>query len=314
MATYNGEKYLREQLDSIVNQTYPNIEIVVCDDRSTDATPQILEEYAKKFNLRYEINKANLWFKKNFEKAISLCNGEYIALSDQDDVWVEEKIDILVENIGENILIYCDAMIVDENLKSLNQFIVKPNNFYAGSNPLPFILFNYAYGNSMLFSNKLVEKIIPIAEDFYYHDWWISFNAAVVGSVTYVDKNLLLYRRHESQITVAKNKKRYSSIADRLETKSNNLQNMIAILSKEYETYLSRNDLDTTTKIILKMLKKHYSNFNVYFNFQLFRVLFKNRDLIFNNLEREKRIKRTIVHSMGMKFHKLTLLSLGIKT
>lgn len=85
MTTYNGEKYLREQLDSILNQTFSDFELIICDDCSKDATVKILEEYSlKDKRVRYFVNEKNLGFKKNFEKAISLCSGEYVAFSDQD--------------------------------------------------------------------------------------------------------------------------------------------------------------------------------------------------------------------------------------
>jgi glycosyltransferase involved in cell wall biosynthesis len=87
MPTYNGERFLREQLDSIYNQTIVPDEVIVVDDCSTDGTISILEEYKKKYGLKYWVNEKNLGYNKNFEKAISLCTGDYIALSDQDDVW-----------------------------------------------------------------------------------------------------------------------------------------------------------------------------------------------------------------------------------
>lgn len=110
MATYNGEKYLREQLDSILAQTVQDFELVVCDDCSTDSTVRILEEYVEKdARIKIFCNEQNLGFVKNFEKAISLCQGECIALSDQDDVWLPEHLQVLLENIGEKDLCGTDA-------------------------------------------------------------------------------------------------------------------------------------------------------------------------------------------------------------
>ena len=100
LTTYNGEKFLKEQLDSILNQTYSDYELVVCDDCSTDSTRQILKEYEKKDKrINVFLNNNNLGFKNNFEKAISLCTGEYIALSDQDDIWDEKKLEILLKKV-----------------------------------------------------------------------------------------------------------------------------------------------------------------------------------------------------------------------
>ena len=96
LASYNGSKYIREQLDSILEQTYQDFELIICDDCSTDNTWQILQEYAQKDSrIKVFENERNLGFKKNFEKAISLCNGKYIALSDQDDIWIDNHLEVL---------------------------------------------------------------------------------------------------------------------------------------------------------------------------------------------------------------------------
>ena len=102
LCTYNGERFVREQLDSLVNQTYKNIEIIAVDDHSSDQTFAILENYKSKFkNIRTFQNNANLGFRKNFEKALRECTGEYIALSDQDDVWRLDKIAVQMNLISE---------------------------------------------------------------------------------------------------------------------------------------------------------------------------------------------------------------------
>ena len=130
MATYNGEKYLRKQLESIYNQTYKNIEFIVCDDRSSDKTVKILQEYQNKYGLKFFINEQNLGFVKNFEKAASLCTGEYIAFADQDDVWLPDKIEILLSEIGNNSLICSDAKLIDENNNQVAESLVKNLNFF----------------------------------------------------------------------------------------------------------------------------------------------------------------------------------------
>src|ERR1700739_3468336 len=107
LCTYNGEAYIKEQLDSLIDQTYPNCEIIIVDDCSKDGTVGVLKQYADKYpQIKLHINSENLGYTKNFEKAIRLCNGEYIALCDQDDTWDKNKISILIDQIGNNILIY----------------------------------------------------------------------------------------------------------------------------------------------------------------------------------------------------------------
>src|SRR5690606_18169426 len=106
LCTYNGGKYLIEQLDSLVKQDYPNIEIIIVDDCSKDTTLSILNSYSLHYpNIKIHVNENNLGYKKNFEKAIQLCNGEYIALSDQDDIWKLDKISKLINSIEKSVLI-----------------------------------------------------------------------------------------------------------------------------------------------------------------------------------------------------------------
>src|SRR5688572_32515873 len=93
IATYNGEKFLRQQLDSIYAQSYPNIEVVVSDDRSTDATAGVLEEYRRRHGLAYGVNETRLGYPRNFERAASMCRGAYIAFADQDDIFLPHKIE-----------------------------------------------------------------------------------------------------------------------------------------------------------------------------------------------------------------------------
>ena len=122
MATYNGEKYLKEQIDSILNQSIQEFELVVCDDCSTDNTWSMLEEYAQHDNRITIIeNEKNLGVKHNFEKAISLTKGEFIAFSDQDDIWLKEKVEKSVEKLKKEDLdiVFTDLEVVDENLKTL---------------------------------------------------------------------------------------------------------------------------------------------------------------------------------------------------
>src|SRR5277367_1671319 len=107
LCTYNGAKYLAQQLDTLVDQTYLHIEIIVVDDCSTDETFVILKVYASKYpQFKLYQNKKNLGFTANFERAVTLCNGELIALCDQDDLWHAEKIELQVNAIADNVFIY----------------------------------------------------------------------------------------------------------------------------------------------------------------------------------------------------------------
>jgi glycosyltransferase involved in cell wall biosynthesis len=103
MCTYNGERFIKEQLDSILNQTYKNFELIITDDDSSDKTITIIKEYIKQDKrIKLYQNNSNLGFIKNFEKAISLCSGDYIVLADQDDIWKVNKLEIFLEQIKDN--------------------------------------------------------------------------------------------------------------------------------------------------------------------------------------------------------------------
>ena len=202
LCTYNGGKYLRQQLETLVDQDYPNLEIVVVDDLSSDNTWMILEEHAAKYkNIRLFKNEKNLGYTKNFEKAITLCKGQYIALADQDDIWTLNKISILQAAMQDNVLVYHDSYFIDENGKRIgNSSISTIYNVYEGESTLPFILSNWISGHAAMFDRKLIEFIIPFDKRFY-HDWWIAFAALSTGKIKYVDQLLVGYRQHGHSIT-----------------------------------------------------------------------------------------------------------------
>lgn len=206
MTTYNGENYLREQLDSIINQTYKDIELIVCDDVSTDNTPTILKEYEHKDNrIHIYFNEINLGFKKNFEKAITLCKGEYIAFCDQDDVWENWKLQESIDAIGDNYLISTDSLLVDSKLNSLNKTFKQNLGIKKVCMDQTFLLKNlihhsFIQGTTLMASASFIKKYLPIPDDCIYHDLYFAVCAALNNRITYLDKTSLLYRQHENNI------------------------------------------------------------------------------------------------------------------
>ncbi len=200
MATYNGERFLEKQMASILDQTYKNIEVVVCDDVSTDDTVAILKAFAKKDKrVRLVENKKNLGYVKNFEKTISLCKGEYIALSDQDDIWMEDKIAILIQEIGEASLIHSDAYLIDEEGNIFSQSYSQYEKKYLYPKNIIELIFNpVVTGCSALFTQELGQSILPFCKDIYVHDLWISMIAYKMQGIKYCDKPLIQYRQHKN--------------------------------------------------------------------------------------------------------------------
>jgi glycosyltransferase involved in cell wall biosynthesis len=203
IATYNGGQFLKDQLNSIYNQTYKNIEVIITDDCSTDGTLEILEEYSQKYGLNYYINEKNLGVVKNFERALSLCGGEYIALADQDDIWLPEKIQNLVNEIGNYSLIFSDAILVDTYGNKIAESLKKVSNYIADTET-PFLQLFYRkniYGCTMFFRKELLQKALPIPDDVGQHDWWLPIVAAKNRGIKYLDRRLMFYRQHKNNIS-----------------------------------------------------------------------------------------------------------------
>ncbi len=207
MATYNGEKYLAEQLDSILAQTVQDFELIVCDDCSSDSTAEILSRYAEKDSrIKIFVNEKNLGFVKNFEKAVSLCSGEYIALSDQDDVWFAGHLEILLRNIKDKDLICGNAVLCDENLKTINTDLLSVSKIdFLPDNKDDWFFFllhgNIFQGAASLFKSNIIEKALPIPSKVKFHDRWLALVAASENGVSYITKPILYYRRHGENIT-----------------------------------------------------------------------------------------------------------------
>jgi len=204
LATFNGKKYLQEQLDSIYNQTYKHIEVIVSDDASNDQTIDLLNEYKSKHGLKYYKNDKNLGFISNFQKAIEHCTGDYIALADQDDIWHPNKIEKLLKNIGSKPLICSDALVIDSNGNVLSESLsdyAKLKFFYQDQ--FKYLLFgNFVPGCTMLFKKELKEYILPISKNFPFHDWWIALVTATMGGIAFCDEPLMMYRRHDSNCSL----------------------------------------------------------------------------------------------------------------
>lgn len=203
LATYNGEEFLREQLDSVLNQTFQDFEIIVCDDCSTDHTLDILEEY-KQLDARIRVyqNDCNLGFIKNFEKAIRYCNGEYIALCDQDDRWVPEHLSILLNIIGDKHIACGNARFIDRYGNDLHSTIIDRDYLVmplkSGTDLLYRLFFyrNSFQGASMLINRKFLEVALPIPEVAKYHDVWFSILSCMYGGIAFTSEIVNEYRQH----------------------------------------------------------------------------------------------------------------------
>lgn len=212
MCTYNGERFLQEQLDSFLYQTCLPDELVVCDDGSQDGTVEILKSFASRapFPVSFFINPQNLGYAKNFEKACIHCQGDIIFLSDQDDIWLPEKLlkfKQLFESHPEVGFIFCNADVVNDNLQSLGISIW---DHYKSTSILPeifppqdFINFvfkeRWIYGSTFGFRANLNDIIFPIPPH-WGHDAWIPFVSGLKMIVATISDQLQQYRQHSAQL------------------------------------------------------------------------------------------------------------------
>ncbi len=201
LCTYNGEKYLCEQLGTLVGQTYPNLEIIIVDDMSEDRSWSILNEFAACYPaIRLFRNPANLGYQKNFEKALGLCQGEYILISDQDDIWEKDKVSKLQKSVDDNLLIYHDSTFVDEAGNDLGLKMSDKLHMVAGNDPVPFLFFNCISGHSMMFRRDLLSMILPFPDNGIY-DHYIAFVASGNGRIKYFPDPLVKHRQHQGNST-----------------------------------------------------------------------------------------------------------------
>lgn len=194
VATYNGEKYIREQLKSILDNLEQNDEVVISDDGSTDNTLKIVKEIN---DSRIRVIKGpGKGIKQNFANAIEQCKGEYIFLSDQDDYWYKNKVVTVCKAFRENnaILIEHDAKIVDANGKTMYSSFFEMRKVRPGV--WKNLLRNTYHGCCIAFKQELVPYILPIPDDIYLHDQWIGILADYIGKTYFLKDKLINYRRH----------------------------------------------------------------------------------------------------------------------
>ncbi|MGN0194669.1 MAG: glycosyltransferase family 2 protein [Pseudoramibacter sp.] len=208
MCTYNGSRFLEEQLNSIVGQSYPPDEIVICDDGSSDNTLSIAENCLRDWpgTVHLEQNQKNLGFVKNFEKAIGLCHGDIIFLSDQDDVWHRDKIKIMMQTFEkhpEAAMVFHDAELVNQDLKLLYP------SFWNNTLEFDYLSFlhhnyerlyarNVVQGSACAFKKQVYEKAVPFYGDF--HDEWLARVALTIGDLVPVPKILMQYRQAFNEV------------------------------------------------------------------------------------------------------------------
>lgn len=200
IATYNGEKYIFQQLESILSQIGDSDEIIISDDSSSDRTLEIVKSFEDQRIKIFE----NQTFKNpifNFENALIHSKGEFIFLSDQDDIWQEQKVEKMLLSLQDADMVLSDCSFIDaENRVILDSYfkLVK-----SGPGVLRNLRKNSYFGCCMGFRRKILKKALPFPKDIPMHDIWLGFVSDLFFRVVFLDEKLTLYRKHSNNASIA---------------------------------------------------------------------------------------------------------------
>jgi len=211
LATYNGERYLEEQLNSILSQTYQNYRVLIRDDGSNDKTLTIIDAYISKYPGKFELVADGLPHRGatlSFAYLIEKSTSEYIMLCDQDDVWFDDKIEISLSHMvtlkenhpGLPLLVFSDLVEVDQELKVLNTSFMKSQRLFPEiiDDPIKVLSLNVVAGCTTMFNQLAKSVILPIVSSKIVHDQWIAANISKYGHVSFISKPTIMYRQHTS--------------------------------------------------------------------------------------------------------------------
>ncbi|TCZ67883.1 glycosyltransferase family 2 protein [Flaviaesturariibacter aridisoli] len=203
MCTYNGARFVGEQLESILQQTYSPIEVVVADDASKDDTYELLQQYAARDGrIRLSRNAQNTGYNINFSNACAAATGDFIAIADQDDIWEPTKIAELMDAIqkDDNIVLVHGISARFEEREHPHLRSLKLVNYFRGNDLRLFYLSNYISGHNMLFRRRLLDRSLPFPGHVYY-DWWLAAQACLIGRIEAVEKIQVWHRMHGGNAT-----------------------------------------------------------------------------------------------------------------
>lgn len=275
MCTYNGTNFINEQIESILKQDYSNIELIICDDVSTDDTWQRLINWqAQNGIIKIHKNEKNIGYNKNFEKAIQFANGDLIALSDQDDIWMPQKISKLVAEFRDEKVMLAHSRSVRLQYGRLRFKSASLHYHFKGNDTRKLFMFNQINGHDIMFRKELIKKFLPIPEGMMY-DWWIAINATCYGTIASVNEYHVHHRIHDEN----------NFFNDAVRKKNKQLD-----LADVLKFFASIEDMSAANKSFLNkflfLLTEHNKLNDGSFDRKFFSFLYKNGKIFFGHKRR----------------------------
>lgn len=288
MCTYNGARFLEQQLNSIVSQTYSHLEIVIADDCSTDDTIAIIRHFQQRDpRIRLLQGERNLGFIGNFARVLQECSGGLIALADQDDIWFPEKIATLWRQIDDNLLIYSRVKMIDAAGQALAEDFPNVNRL-EGACALGLLVGNCVTGHACLIRRELLDATLPFPQSIKAHDQWLAIIAASSGRMKASDDVLSYYRKHDNNALLNSKKKRKMS---RYSQKMLHDSKLIALM----EALGARKVLQIPDALLLREFARLLArNRMLVFNWRLARFLEKHEDKFLAIYEEKDKARRKL--------------------
>ena len=220
LCTYNGARYLSEQLESIAAQSLLPDELIISDDGSGDATLDIANGFARKapFAVRIMAHGQPLGVRQNFAAVAGTCQGNYVAFSDQDDVWLPDKLARTIAVMRETeavyphapILVHSDLCVVDEKLNVISPSMMAAQGLSPEGGLEILLAQNFVTGCTMVANRQLLQVALPFPTTIVMHDWWLALIAAALGHIGFLPEPTIYYRQHGDNSVGAK---KYISLA-----------------------------------------------------------------------------------------------------
>ncbi|HGD4739225.1 TPA: glycosyltransferase family 2 protein [Streptococcus agalactiae] len=272
MATYNGEKFLAQQIESIQKQTFKEWNLLIRDDGSSDKTCDIIRNFtAKDSRIRFinENEHHNLGVIKSFFTLVNYEVADFYFFSDQDDVWLPEKLSVSLEAAKHKasdvpLLVYTDLKVVNQELNILQDSMIRAQSHHANTTLLPELTENTVTGGTMMINHALAEKWF-IPNDILMHDWFLALLAASLGEIIYLDLPTQLYRQHDNNVLGARTMdKRFKilregpkSIFTRYWKLIHDSQKQASLIVDKYGDIMTANDLELI-KCFIKIDKQPF--------------------------------------------------------